>query len=82
MILFLHIISALTGIIVSTLTLYRPAAKLFRLSYASLFATLATGSLLVVVDSSRLLHTCIMGTVYSVISLLVLSYARRRNYTS
>ncbi len=64
MVLILHILIALSSIIVSGLAYARPSAARLNASYGLVAATLATGTFLVVSAPSHLASACVSGLVY------------------
>lgn len=76
--LVLHIIIALTGLIISFISVLSPKSSLINLSYVCIFLTFATGTLLVFQHPSHLPHACISGLLYITASLALTTYARHR----
>lgn len=76
--LITHIIIALTSLIVSTSLLFRPSAKMFTVSYGFMAATLGTGTLLVVLDGSYLIHACVSGITYLAVTTALTVFAHRK----
>lgn len=66
MILLAHIIIALASVAWASVTFIKPTHKKIKASYGLIAATVASGTALVIVDSSAMLHTCIAGLVYVV----------------
>ncbi len=73
MLLLAHIIIALTSVVVSTYTVFRPALKSLRVSSALVGATLASGTYLVISTHAPMLSSCVTGLVYTglVLSLIL-----------
>lgn len=70
MIIFLHVLIALTSIGIATATFFKPSAKKLTVSYSFIVATVVSGSLLLVMSTSHLLESCLMGLFYiTVISI-------------
>lgn len=64
MMLLLHILIALTSIVVSGTALVRPSRGLLRATYVLVTATLASGTYLVALRPSHLPSACISGLLY------------------
>lgn len=62
--LVLHILIALTSIVLSGINFARPSAGLLRASYALTAATLASGTYLVVMAPAHLASACVSGLAY------------------
>lgn len=62
--LILHILIALTSIVVSGLTYVRPSKRLFTASYLLVAGTLTTGTALVVASPAHLGTACVSGLIY------------------
>ena len=72
MMLILHIIVALTSILVATALLFSPSKAKFFASYLTIFATLASGTIVVIQNGSHLLKACVSGLFYlAVVAVLV-----------
>ncbi len=80
MIILIHVIIALTSIIVASVGLFRPSIKKFAVSYGFILATVASGTVLLVVNPSNILHTCLSGLGYlTIVSLVTIaSHVRMR----
>lgn len=61
-----HIIIALSSIAWATYVLLRPSFRKIYVSYGMIGATLATGTVLVVMSSRPILASCLTGLVYAV----------------
>lgn len=64
MMLLLHILIALSSIILSGLAYVRPSQQRLTASYGLVAATLATGTYLVVAQPTHLASACISGLIY------------------
>ncbi|MBC7564910.1 hypothetical protein H7100_01595 [Candidatus Saccharibacteria bacterium] len=64
MIILIHVILALTSIILASITFFRPSMQKLMVSYGLILGTLATGIFLLVAVPSHLLQSCIMGVSY------------------
>jgi len=62
--LIIHLICALSSIIITSLAVFSPTKSKLNLSSASVAATLATGTYLVVSTHSNLLSSCMTGLFY------------------
>jgi len=71
MILLIHILIAVTSIAIASVTFFKPTIKRIGTSYGFIVATVASGTLLIVVNSADILHTCISGLTYLTIVTLV-----------
>jgi hypothetical protein len=63
-ILLLHISIALTSIIVSGTAYFKPSRRLLRLTAALIAGTLASGTYLVLANTSHLASACVSGLLY------------------
>jgi hypothetical protein len=78
MLLLVHVIIALSGLAASTAAVIKPSRDRLRLSYGLVLATIATGTVLVIVSHARILNSCITGLVYIGISLSLIITAQRK----
>lgn len=78
MLIFTHVIIALTSIAFSGLTVLMPSQAKLRVSYGLIAATLASGTWLVVATRSPLLSACVTGLVFLGISVGAMILAQRR----
>lgn len=78
MILLLHIFIAVLSVVLASIALARPTRHLLTLSYGMVGATIATGVTLVVIAPVSMLHLCISGLVYTIITLAILTMARQK----
>lgn len=76
--LVLHIIIAMASLVWATIAYVRPSGNKLRISYAFTGATLATGTLLVVMDHSVLVQACTSGLAYLAISLSATALTHRK----
>ncbi|MEO5950045.1 MAG: hypothetical protein ABIQ04_01210 [Candidatus Saccharimonadales bacterium] len=67
MIVFLHVLIALSSIILTTYAFFRPSRKLLNASYAFIGLTLASGIYMVVQSPSHMLEACSIGVFYLVV---------------
>ncbi len=76
MILLTHIIIALASVAWASITFFRPTHKKFIASYSLIAATVASGTALIIVDSSAMLHACVSGLIYVVLITIVTAAAQ------
>lgn len=69
MLTLLHVLIAITGLVQITWALFRPSQQQLKLAGGLLTGTITSGVALVVIDHASVLHTCISGLTYTVISL-------------
>jgi len=81
MILLLHILIAISSIGIATFTYFKPTVKRLGMSYGFIVATVASGTALLVMNPSNLLHTCLSGLFYiTVVSIVTIAtHVRARN---
>ena len=80
-ILLIHIIIAISSIIVASIIFFKPSLKRFYVSYGLIVATVATGTGLLILNPSNILHTCLSGLFYlTVVSIITIaSHVRARH---
>ncbi len=71
MIILIHVIIALTSIVIVSFAFFKPTMKKLMTSYGFIFATIASGTYLLITIPSHILQSCLMGLVY----LMVVSAA-------
>lgn len=76
MIIILHILIALSSIILTSYVFLRPTRQALRLNYGLIGATLASGMYLVVSAPAHMLETCLMGITYLTIVSVGTAVAR------
>jgi len=64
MIIVLHVITALSSVCFGTYLFFRPSKANFRIYYALIAGTFASGTYLVVTLHSNILHSCAAGLMY------------------
>ena len=81
MILLLHILIAISSIGIATFTYFKPTVKRLGMSYGFIVATVASGTALLIMNPSSLLHTCLSGLFYTtVVSIVTIAtHVRARN---
>ncbi len=78
--LLTHIIIAVSSIVLASIVFFKPSIKRFAASYGFIIATVASGTLLLVLNPSNILHTCLSGLFYvTVVSIITIaSHVRAR----
>ena len=71
MIILIHVIIALASIVIASFAFFKPTMKKLITSYGFIFATIATGTYLLISFPSHILQSCLTGLVY----LMVVSAA-------
>ncbi len=64
MIILIHVIIALTSIVIATITFFKPTVKKLLISYGFTAMTIATGTYLLITIPSHILESCLTGLVY------------------
>lgn len=84
MVILIHIIIALTSIIIATVGFFRPSLRVLVVSYGLIIATVSSGTLLLVTSPSHILQSCLSGVAYlSVVSIAtVATHVRLRRYAA
>lgn len=80
MMLLSHIFVAVFSIILASISWFRPTRTLLFASYSLVGATLATGIGLVVTASVSMLHLCLSGLTYTIITIAILTMARQKQH--
>ena len=57
--------------------LFSRKVRRFGLAYASVVVTLASGILLMIVQPHTVAHVCVSGTVYLIVAVAAISFAKR-----
>lgn len=76
--LLIHICVALTSLIFGGYTLFSPTIRKLRILYASVFATIATGTYLIVTTPFHIMTTCLEGLVYIFFVVATIAYATHK----
>jgi hypothetical protein len=71
MILLLHIMIAISSIGIATVTYFKPSVKKLGASYGFIIATVASGTALLIMNPSNILHTCLSGLFYVTVVAIV-----------
>lgn len=84
MVILIHVIIALTSIIIATIGFFRLSLRVLAVSYGLIIATVSSGTLLLVISPSHILQSCLSGVVYlSVVSLITIAtHVRLRRYAT
>lgn len=74
MVILIHVIIALTSIIIASVGLFRPSLRTFAISYGFIIATVASGTVLLVSSPSHILQSCLSGLGYiTVVSIMTIA---------
>lgn len=74
MVILLHVVIALSSIIVAGYLLVRPSRKGLAMSYAMMAATLGSGMYLVASAPAHMIEACLMGVAYlAVVSVMTIA---------
>jgi hypothetical protein len=76
--IMLHIVIALTSLVVSILGIVVTSQRLVRSSCGLIVATVVTGSILLVAEPAHMLHVCVSGLSYVMIATCLTYVAHRR----
>jgi hypothetical protein len=64
MIILIHVIIALTSIVIASLAFFKPTLKKLIVSYGFILGTVASGTYLLVTIPSHILQSCLTGLTY------------------
>jgi uncharacterized membrane protein YGL010W len=64
MIILIHVIIALTSMVSSSVTFFKPSVKKLAISYGFIVATVGTGTYLLLNATGSILRTCLVGLFY------------------
>ncbi|HET7529186.1 MAG TPA: hypothetical protein VFJ84_03090 [Candidatus Saccharimonadales bacterium] len=78
MILIVHILAALGGIVMSSLSLLSPSLSRIRFSYGLVMATIASGTAIVLREHLSIVSVCLSGLLYVGFTVSGLVAARRK----
>ncbi len=74
MVLFAHVFTALFSIVYASYLLFTPSKRKFYVSYASVAATVASGTYLVIKNQGHILKSCITGLIYlGIVGTIIIS---------
>lgn len=71
MIILIHVIIALTSIIIASFAFFQPTLKKLIVSYGFILGTVASGTYLLISAPSHILQSCLTGLAY----LTIISFA-------
>ncbi len=78
MLIVLHILSAVSSIILTSYLIFKPNRRGTRFSYGLVGSTVATGFMLIVFAGANILSTCISGLLYLTVVAIGLVIVNRR----
>jgi hypothetical protein len=78
MMIFLHVLVAMTGLVVTGIACVSPSVLKLRLSYGFVALTMLSGAWLIVAGNAQMLHACISGLAYLAVALGGIVFARVR----
>lgn len=80
MIILIHVIIALSSLVIASLAFFAPSLRKLMVSYGFILATVASGTYLLILFPSHILQSCMMGLAYvTVVSLVTITaHARLR----
>ncbi|MFZ1250508.1 MAG: hypothetical protein WAR37_03645 [Candidatus Microsaccharimonas sp.] len=82
MIILIHILIALASLGIASFTFFKPTTKRLGVSYGFIVATVASGTFLLILNPSNLLHTCLSGLFYlTVVSIVTIATHYRVRHT-
>lgn len=64
MIILIHVIIALTSIVIASFTFFNPTLKKLIVSYGFILGTVASGTYLLITVPSHILQSCLTGLTY------------------
>ena len=74
MLLTIHIVIALLSLVVTSAVFFVPTIKRIALSYGFVIATVASGTALLIVNPTSILHVCLSGLFYTtVVSVITIA---------
>lgn len=74
MIILIHVIIAITSIIVASFALFSPSLRKLFVSYGLILGTVATGTYLLISFPSHILESCLMGITYvTIVSFMTIA---------
>lgn len=74
----LHVIIALVSIILATYSLFKPTRQVLIADWILVAATVVSGTTLVALEPTRMLHACIAGLIYVMFASTLTLIARVR----
>jgi hypothetical protein len=84
MLILIHVIIAITSIIIASIGLFSPSLRKLAVSYGLVLATIATGTILLISTPSHILQGCLTGLGYLTIAslLTIATHVRLRRLTA
>lgn len=64
MLIILHVIIAITSVVVASFSAFRPSIQLVTVSYSMVGLTLISGTALVIISSTNVIKACLTGLFY------------------
>ncbi len=72
--ILIHVIIAILSIGIASLAFFKPSIKKLATSYGLVVATVASGTYLLILNPSNMLHTCLSGLFYvTVVSIITIA---------
>ena len=73
-IVLIHVIIALSSVVLASITFFKPTMKRLYASYGFIVATVASGTFLILTTSGSILRSCITGLFYvTVVSIITIA---------
>lgn len=69
--LLVHIIIAVLSLVVASIVFFVPSIKRVAVSYGFIIATVASGTALLILNPSNILHTCLSGLGYLTVVTMI-----------
>jgi hypothetical protein len=83
MILIIHIIIAISSLLIATYLLIKPSQKAIYGSYSLIASTIITGTYIIVAMGASIVKTCLTGLIYLGVTLSITAYSHVKiNQTS
>lgn len=76
MIIFLHVLIAISSVLYTGFVFFSPSKKRLLISYVFVFLTIASGTYLVILKPGHLLQSCLMGLAYLGVVMIGIVSAR------
>ncbi len=78
MLLVVHVVVAVTGLIVASAAFAHPSLAKIKASYGLLVGTLLSGSLLIFAANASILRTCMSGLLYTAVMYIGIAAAKSK----
>ncbi|HEY8885902.1 MAG TPA: hypothetical protein VIM31_00150 [Candidatus Microsaccharimonas sp.] len=78
MIILIHVIIALTSLVIASFAFFNPTLKKLIVSYGFILGTVASGTYLLVTVPSHILQSCLSGLTYLTIVTIMTIFAHVR----